>query len=147
MQKHALTFLAAFFVAALITLAVRSVRYDPYEQTPSVSDSTPHEKSMVHNQSPTPSQSTHLNHNTPAPDIQHAEHSTNENFTASKQNTSDEKKVINTHCPICGMEVDPSLPPVEYQGKLIGLGCRACPPKFADDPKRWGEAALQANGH
>ncbi len=50
---------------------------------------------------------------------------------------------VNSVCAICGMDVDPSLPPAEYKGKLVGFGCRMCPPKFAADPDRWGPAALE----
>jgi hypothetical protein len=54
-----------------------------------------------------------------------------------------ERKTVNTLCAICGMNVDPSIPPAEYQGKLVGFGCRACPPRFAADPERWGPSALR----
>ncbi len=50
---------------------------------------------------------------------------------------------VNTLCAICGMEVDPSIKPVTYQGKLIGFGCAACPPRFARDPERYGPSALR----
>jgi hypothetical protein len=50
-------------------------------------------------------------------------------------------RVINTICPICGMDVDPSIPPAAWDGVLVGFGCRACPPEFANDPTRYGAAA------
>jgi len=50
---------------------------------------------------------------------------------------------VNTVCAICGMDVDPSIKPATYQGKLVGFGCRMCPPKFAADPERYGPAALE----
>lgn len=56
---------------------------------------------------------------------------------------SDGAAVVNTVCPICGMDVDPSLKPAEYQGKLVGFGCAACPSRFAKDPARWGPHALR----
>jgi YHS domain-containing protein len=52
-------------------------------------------------------------------------------------------KAVNTVCPICGMDVDPRLKPAEYKGHLVGFGCRACPPKFAKEPDRYGPAALK----
>ena len=52
-------------------------------------------------------------------------------------------KPVNTVCAICGMDVDPKLPTAVYQGKVIGFGCRMCPPKFAKDPDRWGPAYLR----
>ena len=51
--------------------------------------------------------------------------------------------VVNTVCAICGMDVDPTITPAEYQGKLVGFGCRACPPRFAKEPDRWGPSALR----
>ncbi len=50
---------------------------------------------------------------------------------------------VNTICPICSMDVDPDLKPAAYQGKLVGFGCAACPPKFAKDPDRYGPSALR----
>jgi hypothetical protein len=55
--------------------------------------------------------------------------------------TSD--KPVNTVCAICGMEVDPKLPTLEYQGKKIGFGCKICPPKFKADPDRYGPFYLR----
>lgn len=52
-------------------------------------------------------------------------------------------KPVNTVCAVCGMDVDPSIKPGSYQGKLIGFGCGACPPKFAKDPERYGPSALR----
>jgi len=49
---------------------------------------------------------------------------------------------VNTICPICAMDVDSDLKPANYQGKLVGFGCAACPPKFAKDPERYGPSAL-----
>ncbi len=50
---------------------------------------------------------------------------------------------VNTICSICAMPVDPKVPTAMYQGKVIGFGCRACPPKFAAKPDLYGPAALQ----
>ena len=49
---------------------------------------------------------------------------------------------VNTICAVCGMDVDPDIPAATYQGKWIGFGCGACPPKFAADPERYGPHAL-----
>ena len=56
---------------------------------------------------------------------------------------SADAKPVNTVCPVCGMDVDPGIKPVVYQGKLVGLGCAACPPKFAKEPDRYGPHALR----
>jgi len=56
---------------------------------------------------------------------------------------SDGSAVVNTVCAICGMDVDPDIPPATYEGKLVGFGCAACPPKFAKAPDRYGPHALR----
>lgn len=50
---------------------------------------------------------------------------------------------VNTICAICGMDVDPKLPTVEYKGQTIGFGCKMCAPKFKADPERYGPAYLR----
>ena len=50
---------------------------------------------------------------------------------------------VNTICAICGMDVDPDIATAQYQGKTIGFGCAACPPKFAANPDTYGPFALQ----
>jgi hypothetical protein len=50
---------------------------------------------------------------------------------------------VNTVCPICAMDVDPDIKTAAYQGKLVGFGCAACPPKFTKDPDRYGPSALR----
>lgn len=52
-------------------------------------------------------------------------------------------KPVNTLCPICGMKVNPALPTATWQGKVVGFGCKACPPKFQAAPDKYGPAALQ----
>lgn len=56
---------------------------------------------------------------------------------------ADAEKPVNTRCAICGMEVDPALPTLEYKGKKIGFGCRMCPPKFKADPDKYGPFYLR----
>ena len=60
-------------------------------------------------------------------------------------NAGDSGKPVNKTCPICGMDVDPSLPTATYQGKTVGFGCAACPPRFEREPDKYGPAAL--GGH
>jgi YHS domain-containing protein len=50
---------------------------------------------------------------------------------------------VNSTCPICGMPVNPAIPFVDYKGVKVGFGCTACPPKFAGNPAKYGEAALK----
>ena len=56
--------------------------------------------------------------------------------------TATDRTPVNTVCAICGMKVNPAIPTAEYQGKVIGFGCKQCPPKFAADPERYGPAYL-----
>ncbi len=49
---------------------------------------------------------------------------------------------VNTVCAICGMKVNPKIATAEYQGKVIGFGCKQCPAKFAANPERYGPAYL-----
>ena len=69
----------------------------------------------------------------------HAQHTT----AAASPAKAVAGKPVNTLCSICGMDVDPSLPTVEYQGQTIGFGCRMCPPKFKADPDRYGPLYLK----
>ena len=57
--------------------------------------------------------------------------------------TATSERPVNTVCAICGMDVDPKLPTLEYQGKKIGFGCKMCPPKFKADPDRYGPFYLR----
>jgi hypothetical protein len=41
------------------------------------------------------------------------------------------------------MDVNPKLPTAVYQGKIIGFGCKMCPPKFKADPDRYGPYYLR----
>jgi hypothetical protein len=53
-------------------------------------------------------------------------------------------EVANSVCPVCGAEVDASLPTSIYHGRIIGFGCRParCKERFDADPERFGPAAL-----
>jgi hypothetical protein len=57
--------------------------------------------------------------------------------------TAANDKPVNTVCAICGMDVDPKVPTLEYQGKKIGFGCKLCPPKFKAEPDRYGPFYLR----
>lgn len=52
-------------------------------------------------------------------------------------------QTVNTVCAICGMEVDPDLPTMQYKGQTIGFGCKVCAPKFKADPDRYGPQYLK----
>ncbi len=125
MTKNIILFLAAFIGGAVIALAARSALFKPYaEQSghPPVAESPAMIGSGAQAAPPAPAADPHAGH-TMAP--------------------ASENKPVNTVCAICGMDVDPSIKPAEYKGKLVGFGCRACPPRFAREPDRYGPAALE----
>lgn len=112
MNKNILIFIGALFVGALISLAIRTAKHDPYPLP--ANDSGLIEPATV--------METHA-HVDVAP-------------------VSDGKPV-NTVCPICGMDVDPGVATAIYDGKVVGFGCKNCPPKFAEEPEVFGPAALE----
>lgn len=59
--------------------------------------------------------------------------------TPAKESTAP----VNTVCAICGMDVDPKVPTLTYQGKTIGFGCKMCPPKFKAEPDKYGPYYLR----
>lgn len=117
MTRHLLTFAGTFLVGALLALLARAALFDPYAGT---ADASPAAPAVA-----------------PAADP-HAGHA-----RASAPAPAADAKPVNTVCAMCGMDVDPKLPTAVYQGKVIGFGCRMCPPKFAKDPDRWGPAYLR----
>jgi hypothetical protein len=134
MTRHVFSFLAAFALGCIAALAVRSAWFQPYAvgdggaaavgYAPMVDNSTASAASIPASAAAPPAAVA------PAADP-HAGHA----GTAPRT-------TVNTVCALCGMDVDPSIEPATYQGKLIGFGCRMCPPKFARDPDRYGPAAL-----
>jgi hypothetical protein len=112
MTRHVLTFAATFVVGALLALLARAALFEPYAET-----------------APAPA--------VPAVADAHAGH-----VPVAAPAPAADAKPVNTVCAMCGMDVDPKLPTAVYQGKVIGFGCRMCPPKFAKDPDRWGPLYL-----
>jgi hypothetical protein len=147
MKTHLTYFIAAFVVGCLAALAARAAWFQPYADH-SGPPAAPVYAQMVTNPS-APAADPHAGHTAPAapaapavapvpavapaPAVDpHAGHG------ALKTGAT-----VNTVCAICGMDVDPSIKPATYKGKLVGFGCRMCPPKFAADPERYGPAALE----
>ena len=118
MTKNIFLFAFTFVAGAAIALAIRASAFKPY-QGEHVHAGVEPQAAMVANAPAPPA---------PAPPV------------ASAPATG--QKTVNTICAVCGMEVDPDIPPATYQGKLIGFGCSACPPKFAAEPERYGPHAL-----
>ncbi len=115
-KKHLITFAVTFVAGAILALAVRSARHEPYA-APAPAAEAP---------APAPAQ----------PADPHAGHS------QSPTRPPADAAPVNTVCAICGMPVDPKLPTTLYQGKVIGFGCKRCPAEFASNPDAYGPAAL-----
>lgn len=116
MKKSILLFFFAFAIGAAAAMAVRVARYEapaPAAIGPVTAPAAP----------------------------QHEDHSGHQH--AGDAPAAAESGTVNSVCPICGMDVDPSLAPATYQGKRVGFGCKACPPKFAADPDKYGPFALK----
>lgn len=113
MTRHLVIFAACFLLGAAATAAVRTARHQPYQEMPAAPAAP---------SAPAPAP-------VPAP------------VPAAVAPTA--AAPVNTICAICAMPVDPKVPTATYQGKVIGFGCRACPPKFAAKPDLYGPAALQ----
>lgn len=144
MTRNIFIFLGTFVVGALIALVVRAAAFKPHAEHQGHPAGGGNYAGMVSNPlapgntgttkaaapSPVPAAT-----NAPVSDA-HAKHGVS---SASKT----DEKPVNTVCAICGMEVDPNLPTMEYQGKKIGFGCRMCAPKVKADPDRYGPFYLR----
>jgi YHS domain-containing protein len=135
MKNHLLFFAAAFVLGTVVAVAARSALFRPYENHPTAEPAAEYAPMAANPLTPAAQPTAEKTKPSPppaAPADPHAGH-----------HASAPAKTVNTVCPICGMDVDPSLKPATYQGKLVGFGCRMCPPKFARDPDRYGPAALE----
>ena len=115
MKKSILLFLFAFIAGAAIALVIRTARYEPKAAPEPAVAAAP-----------------------AAPDPLAHEHADHPQTAAPAPGPT-----VNSVCPICGMDVDPSLPTAVFEGKTIGFGCKACPPKFKADPAKYGPYALK----
>jgi YHS domain-containing protein len=113
MKKSILLFLFAFAIGVVVAVAVRVARYQPPAPAATVTTAS-------------------------VPSGDHSGHQHTEESPVPA-----ESGTVNSVCPICGMDVDPSLTPATYEGKRVGFGCKACPPKFAADPDKYGPYALK----
>ncbi len=143
MIRNAFLFLGTFVVGALIALVVRAARFNPHAGHEPHAAGGGEYLPMVNNpiapaeaypgSSPAPTSASEQKASDP-----HAGHSSTTHATAAPDD-----KPVNTVCAICGMDVDPTLPTLEYKGKKIGFGCKMCPPKFKADPDRYGPYYLR----
>lgn len=160
MSRHFFTFLGTFVLGALIALAARAAWFNPHadhtghpagggDYAPMVANNAPASASgNARNPASTPAvAASNHDHAQPTADP-HASHqnatpATSETESAPASSATTAAVPVNSICAICGMEVDPDLPTAEYQGKTIGFGCKACPPKFKANPDKYGPAYLR----
>jgi YHS domain-containing protein len=157
MTRNIFIFLGTFVAGAVIALVARAALFKPHANHAGHPVGGGDYSAMVSNplvpaaaRPPATSESAHaipvasapkqaaIGKSTTAADP-HAHHST----SAASPAKAVAGKPVNTVCSICGMDVDPSLPTVEYQGQTIGFGCRMCPPKFKAEPDRYGPIYLK----
>jgi hypothetical protein len=141
MTKHLFAFLAAFVLGTVIALAVRSVWFKPYVDH-SGHPAAPDYQPMVTNPA-APASDPHAGHKPAAPAPAAKPQTTPAADPHAGHGAITTPATVNTICAICGMDVDTSIKPATYQGKLVGFGCRMCPPRFAADPERYGPSALE----
>jgi hypothetical protein len=135
MIRNAFIFLGTFVAGALIALVTRAAMFNPHrghEGHPAAAEYAPMVSNPLAPAQPADKAGAAAKPTSTDP---HAGH-------GAKAMAADEKPV-NTVCAICGMDVDPKLPTLEYQGKKIGFGCKLCPPKFKADPDRYGPFYLR----
>jgi len=130
MIKSLFVFAGTFAAGALAALVVRAALFSPEADATAAATHGGDYVPMVTNAAATGEHAGH-GHGTPA--------------AASPADVAapSSGQPVNTVCAICGMDVDPRLPTAEYQGKVIGFGCRMCPPKFKAEPDRYGPVYLK----
>ena len=120
MLRQVLIFVIAVGAGALLTLAVRSALHRPYDvKIPELPALT---------LPPSTPGASEKKTSVEAP-VDHA--------------TTPLAKPVNALCSLCGMDVDPEIPSAIFNGQTIGFACLKCPPKFAQNPARFGPYYLR----
>ena len=143
MTRNIFIFLGTFVVGALIALVARAAMFAPHKGHEGHPVSGGDYAGMVSNPlTPANTDAKQADTANAAPTAKatatdpHAGHGVAPTAAAND-------KPVNTVCAICGMEVDPKLPTLEYQGKKIGFGCKLCAPKVKADPDKYGPYYLR----
>lgn len=143
MTRNIFIFLGTFVAGALIALVARAAMFAPHKGHEGHPAAGGDYAGMVSNPLvPVNTGSAKVADANAASTAKAAPTDPHANHSAGAATAADDKPV-NTLCAICGMDVDPKLPTLEYQGKKIGFGCRMCPPKFKADPDRYGPYYLR----
>ena len=124
MTRHLVIFFACFLVGAVVTTVIRTSRHQPYGASADA-------QAMPGALSPP------LTTAPPAMAPVTTPMATPPMMAAAASTTP-----VNSICAICGMPVNSAIPTSTYQGKVIGFGCKTCPPRFAKEPDKFGPAAL-----
>lgn len=142
--RNIFIFIGTFVLGAVIALIARSAMYQPHapdeasahvgggEYSAMVSNPL---KPVTAESSPSVAKSPP----SPAEATAHDSHANRGETSAARSSDAP----VNDVCAICGMEVNPELETLEYQGRTIGFGCKLCAPKFKADPERYGPAYLK----
>jgi YHS domain-containing protein len=134
--RNVITFVGTFVAGALIALVVRAAMFTPHADHQGHPAGGGDYPAMVSNPlTPAKAEAPAGTQDKASPEA-HAHH----NATPANKEKGDP---LNTVCAICGMDVDPQLETLEYQGKTIGFGCKLCAPKFKADPERYGPSYLK----
>jgi YHS domain-containing protein len=138
MTRHLVVFIVTFAVGAVIAVVLRTGSHKPYQDAghPALGVAAPAPASA----SATPAG--HAGHGGVAMAPASATAAL-ASATAAPASATAAATTVNTVCSICGMKSDASLGTIEYKGKQVGFGCKACPPKFKAEPEKYGEAALK----
>lgn len=145
MTRYLVIFVVTFAVGAVIAVILRTGGHHPYGEPPRpppMAGMDPHgehrppppEAGM-----PPPSHEQSHDHGAPPPPPPMDAHHDH----GAPPAPAAPGGAVNTICPGCGGPVDPKIPMADYQGKKVGFNCKMCPPKFAAEPQKYGEAALK----
>ncbi|MEY3608190.1 MAG: hypothetical protein RLZZ447_978 [Verrucomicrobiota bacterium] len=143
MTRNLLIFIGTFLAGALIALVARAARFAPHQGSEGHPAPSGAYAGMVSNPlapvNPDARQAEGTNAALTTQATPGASQAGREVAPAAAAND----QPVNTICAICGMNVDPKLPTMEYRGKRIGFGCKMCAPKVKADPDKYGPAYLR----
>jgi hypothetical protein len=143
MTRNIFIFLGTFVAGALIALVARAAMFAPHKGHEGHPAPGGDYAAMVSNPLAPANTGAKQAENTSAVATAKATASGPHAGHGAAATTAATDKPVNTVCAICGMDVDPKLPTLEYQGKRIGFGCKMCPPKFKAEPDRYGPFYLR----
>jgi hypothetical protein len=143
MTRNIFIFLGTFVAGALIALVARAAMFAPHNDHEGHPATGGDYAGMVSNPlAPANTDAKQPDKTNAAPTAKTTAIDPHAGHGAATAAAADDKPV-NTVCAICGMDVDPKVPTLEYRGKKIGFGCKLCAPKFKADPDKYGPYYLR----